>query len=130
MRDIAVWVGQWPLGEGVGRKTLVHQAQCGNAARVLQVFEIGAHLVSQQQAFVNHRANGHAGNVVFLAVLKVQVLDGRAGGFADDIELALQRVLHDHIIAASDKHLPNNWFFFPHRGGHGHVCIERHIAPA
>ena len=130
VRHIAVGVGQRPLGEGVGGKTLVHQAQCRHAAHVLQIVEIRAHLVGQQQAFVNYRAAGHAGDVVFLAVLEVEVLNGGAGGFADDVELALEGVLHDDIVAPADKHLADDGLFLAHGGRHGHVSIDRHIAPA
>ena len=130
VRHIAVGVGQRPLGEGVGRKPLVHQAQGRNAARVLQIVKIGAHLVGQQQALVNHGATGHARNVVFLAVLQIEVLNGGAGGLADHIQLALQRVLHDDVVTAANEHLADDGFFFPHCGRHGHVQVDWHIAPA
>ena len=67
----------------------MHQAQCGNAAFIGQVVVIRAYLIRQQQAFVNHGAAGHAGNVVFLAVLESQCLDIAARGFADNVEFAL-----------------------------------------
>ena len=130
VRHITVGMGQRPLGEGIGRKTLVHQAQRRYAALVQQVVEVGSHLIGQQQAFVNHGAAGHAGHVILFAVLEVEVLNRRAGGFADHIQLALQRVLHDHIVTAPDKHLAYHRFFGAHRGRHGHFGVDRHIAPA
>ena len=123
-------MGQRPLGEGVGRETLVHQAQRGHTARVLQVIKVGADLVCQQQALVDHRAAGHAGNVIFLAVLQVEVLNGSTGGFADHIQLAFQRVLHDHIVATPNEHLADDGLLFANRRRHRHVHIDRHIAPS
>ena len=53
-----------------------------------------------------------------------------AGGLADHIQLALQRVLHDHVVAAADEDLAQDRFFFAHGGRHRHVAVDRHIAPA
>ena len=129
VRHIAVGVSQWPLGESVGRETLVHQAQSRDAALVLQVQIISTDLIGQQQALVDRGAAGHAGDVVLVAVLQTQVLDGCAGGLADDIQLALQGVLHDHIGATTDEDLAHDRLFFAHGGRHGHVTVHRHIAP-
>ena len=122
-------MGQWPLGEGVGRKTLVHQAQSRDAALVLQVQVIGAHLVGQQQALVDRGAAGHAGDVVLVAVRQIQGLDGGAGGLADHVQLALQSILHDHIGTTADEDLAHDRLFFAHGGRHGHVAVHGHIAP-
>ena len=130
VRHIAVGVGQRPLGEGVGGKALVHQAQGRDTTRVFEIAEIGAHLVGQQQALVNHGAAGHAGHVILFAVLELQVLDGGTGGLANHIQLALQRVLHDHIVAAANKHLAQHRLFVAHSGGHRHLAVDRHITPA
>ena len=108
----------------------MHQAQGGNAALVLQIQVIRSHLVGQQQTLVDHGAAGHAGNVIFLAVFQVQVLDGGAGGLADDIQLALEGVLHDHIVAAADENLPDDRFFLAHGGRHRHFAVDRYVAPA
>ena len=69
VRHIAVGVSQGPLGEGVGRETLVHETQGGDASRILQVQKVSAHLIGQEQALVDHGARGHAWDVVFFAVL-------------------------------------------------------------
>ncbi len=130
VRHVAVRVRQRPLGEGVGREALVHQAQRGDAALVLQIMEVGAHLVGQQQALVDHRAGAHAGDVILLAVLELERLDVGAGRLADDVELALQRVLHDHVGAAADEHLADHRLGGAHGGRHGHVAVDRHVAPA
>ena len=127
---VAVGVGQRPLGEGVGGKALVHQADGRDAALVGQVVVVHAHLVGQQQALVDHGAAAHAGNVVFLAVLELEVLDSGAGRLADHVQLALERVLHDHVGAAADEDLAQDGFLFLDRGRHGHVAVHGHIAPA
>ena len=54
----------------------------------------------------------------------------RTGGFANHIQLALQSILHDDIVAAPNEYLPNQWLFGTHGGRHGHVFVHRHIAPA
>ena len=127
---ITVGVGQRPLREGVGRETLVHQTYGRDTALIGQVLVVHAHLVGQQQALVDHGAAAHAGNIVFLAVLELEVLDGGAGRLADHIQLALQRVLHDHVGAAADEDLAQDGFLFLHGGRHGHVPVHGHIAPA
>ncbi len=130
VRHIAVRVGQRPLGEGVGRKALVHQTQRRDTTRVGQVRKIGAHLVRQQQTFVDHRAAGHAGHVILFAVLKLERHDVLAGTFANYVQLALQGVLHDHVAAPANEDLLQDRLFFAHIGRHWHVTVHRHIAPA
>ncbi len=128
--DITVRVGQGPLGEGVGREALVHQANRRNAALVGQVEVVHTHLVSQQQAFVDHGAAGHTGNVILLGVFEFQVLDVGAGRLADHVELAFQRVLHDDVVATANEDLAQDGLGFAHGGGHRHVLVDWHIAPA
>ena len=130
VRHIAVGVGQRPLGKGVGGKALVHETERRDTTLVFQVTEIRAHLIRQQQAFVDHGAAGHAGNVVFLAVFQMQVLDRRAGRLADHVQLALQRVLHDHIVAATDKDLAHHRLLGAYGRRHRHVAVHRYVAPA
>ena len=130
VRHIAVGVGEGPLGEGVGGKALVHQGQGRDALGVLQIQIVIAHLRGQQQAFVHHGAAAHAGHVVFFAVLQTQVLDRGAGGFADDVELALQRVGHRNVGTPANENLPNDGLFFAHERRHRHLAVDRHIAPA
>ena len=130
VRHIAVGVSQRPLWKGVGGETLVHQTQCRHAALILQVKIVGAHLIGQQQTFVHHSAAGHAGNVVLVAVLQFEVLDGGTGCFANDIQLALEGILHDDIGTTTNENLLENWLFFAHGGRHGHVAVHGNIAPA
>ena len=96
----------------------------------MQIKVIGTDLVSQEQAFVDHGAAGHAGHVIFFAVRQVQILDGGTGSFANDIQLAFQSVLHDDVVSTANKNLLQDRLFFAHRGRHGHFTVHRHIAPA
>ena len=57
------------------------------------------------------------------------MLNGRAGGFANDIQLALQCILNNHVIATANKYLANDGLFFTHRWRHGHVFIDWDITP-
>ena len=114
--DHPVRVGQRPLGEGVGGEALVHQRQRRHDARVLQVLVVLADLIGQQQALVDHRAAAHAGHVVLAAVREIERLDGAGGGLADHVELALQRVGHDHVGAAADEDLADHRLLGAHGG--------------
>ena len=130
VRDHPVRVGQRPLGEGVGREALVHQGQRRHAGRILQVEVVLADLVGQQQALVDDGAARHAGHVVLAAVRELQALDRGGRGLADDIQLALERVRHDHVGATADEDLADHRLGLAHGGRHRHVGIHRHVAPA
>ena len=130
VRHIAVGVSQRPLWEGVGGETLVDQTEGRHASLVFQITEVGTHLISQQQAFVHHGAAGHAGDVVLVAVLQLEVLNGGTGCFAYDVQLALEGILHNHIGATANENLLQDRFFFADGGRHGHVTVDWHITPA
>ena len=87
-------------------------------------------MIGQQQALVNHGPARHAGNVVFLAVLELERLDAGAGRLADDIELALEGILHNDVVAATDENLADDGLLLAHGRRHWHFVIHRHIAPA
>jgi hypothetical protein len=75
-------------------------------------------------------AAGDRWDVVLLAVLQAQALDGGAGRLADHVQLALQRVLHDDVGAAADEHLLQDRLLLAHGGRHRHLAVDRHVAPA
>ena len=130
MRDHPIRVRQRPFGEGVGREALVYQRQRRFAARVLQVAVILADLVGQQQALVDDGPCRHRRHEIFLAVQQVQRLDRVAAGFADYVQLALQRVGHHDVRAAADEQLADHRLLVAHRGRHRHLGIDRDVAPA
>ena len=130
VRQHAVGVGELPGRKGVGRKALMDQGQRGDDAWVLQVEKVFAHLVGQQQAFVDDRAGGHRRDEVFLAVLEPEVLDRVAGGFADDIELALEGVGDHDVATAADEDLADDRLGLTHQRAHLHGRVDRDVAPA
>ena len=108
----------------------MHQAQCRDAALVFQITVVGANLVGQQQPLVDHRAAAHRGHVILFAVAQAERLDVGAGRLADHIQLALQRVLHDHVVPAANEHLADDRLLGAHCWAHRHVAVHRHVAPA
>ena len=115
VRDHAVRVRQRPFREGVGGETLVRQRQRRYGARIGEILVIDAHLACQQQPFVDHRAAAHARHVVLVAVRELQALDRARGGLADHVELTLQRVGHDDVLAAPDEDLADHRLLGAHR---------------
>jgi hypothetical protein len=128
--DHAVRVCERPLGEGVGREALVHERHRAHHPLVGQILVVHANLVGQQQALVDHGAAAHAGHVVLAAVRQVQLLDGGRRGLADDVELAFERIGHDHVGPAADEDLPDHRLLGAHRRAHRHLAVHRHVAPA
>ncbi len=55
---------------------------------------------------------------------------GRAGGLADDVQLALQRVRHEHVVATADEDLADDRLASRTVGDMGMSRFHRHIAPA
>ena len=130
VRDHPVRVRQFPRREGIGREALVHQRDRRHGARVAQVGVVAAHLVGQQQSLVDHGAGGHRRHEVLATVLQEQRLDLVAGGLADDVELALERVGHHDVGTAADEDLADHRFAIAHQRRHRHLGVDRHIAPA
>ena len=92
------------------------QGQGRSAARILEIQVIVADLIGKQQALVDNGAARHAGYVILLAVREPKSLNRTRGSLAYDVKLALQRILHNHIGATSDKDLPHHGFFIAHTG--------------
>ena len=130
VRHQPVGVGQRPRGKGVGGKPLVYQRQGRDHALILQIQVVLAHLIGQQQPFVDDGATRHAGHVVLGAVRQLQAGDAGRGRFADDVQLALQRIGHQHITAPANEHLADDRLAQAHGRRHGQRGIHRHIAPA
>ena len=108
----------------------MHQSQRGDDTRILQVEEVFADLVGQQQTFVDDRAGRHRRHEVFLAVLEPEVLDRVAGGLADDIELALEGVGDHDVATAADEDLADDRLGLAYQRAHLHGRIDRYVAPA
>ncbi len=106
--DEAEWMCQVPRRKRVGRETLVHHCQRRHHALVLEIKEIFAHLVREQHPLVDERARRHRRDVELLPVAELQRLDRVAGLLADDVELALERVLVHVVRPARDEDLPDH----------------------
>ncbi|MBK7742911.1 MAG: hypothetical protein IPI40_04150 [Betaproteobacteria bacterium] len=127
--DHAERMREVPGGEGVGREALVHHRQRGHHRLVAQVEEVLADLVREQHPLVDERPRRHRRDVELLAVAQLQRLDRVAGLLADDVELALQRVLVHGVAAAGDEHLADDRLDLlgPLRQA---AVVRRHVAPA
>ncbi len=114
--DHAVRVGQWPGREGVGGKALVYQRKGRYRAGVGQVAVVQAHLVGQQQAFVDDGAHGDGRHEIFLAVRQLHAVNGVAGCLADNVQFAFQCVGYHDVGAAANEKLANDRFHGFYRG--------------
>ncbi len=94
----------------------MHQAQCGDTTGILQIQKVFTYLVCEQQAFVDDGAGRHAGHVVLATVRQLQALNVRTAGFANDVQLALKRILNNDIVTTPDENLAHDWLFFTHGG--------------
>ena len=101
-------VREIPRRKRVGREALMHHRQRRHHGLVGEVREILADLVREQHPLVDERARGHRRHVELLAVTKPQRLDRVARLLADDVELALQRVLVHRGRSARDEDLADD----------------------
>ncbi len=108
----------------------MNHRQSGNAASVLQVTVVDADLCGQELTLIDHGARRARTDIELFAVLEMQIRNGNGGALADDVELALERVGHQHIRAVADEHLANDRLFFANDGRHGHGTVNRHVTPA
>ena len=129
----SVGMRQAPAREGIRREALVDEAERRNAVRIAQVVVETAHLICQQQALVNDRAAGKAGNIglakAFNSMLFFQCLQRIERLLADHHQLAFEGVLIGAIRAARDHALADA----RHRFDHGFAqSVERcrNVAPA
>ena len=97
VRDVAVGMRQRPGREGVGGEALMHQRQRALEIRVVQVGIIGAELVGQEHALVDHRAARHRHRVIVGGAARAPAVDGVGDRLAHDVELALEGVLAELV---------------------------------
>ena len=90
MRDVAVGMRQRPGREGVGREALVHQRERALEIRIVQVGIIGAELVGQEHALVDHRAAGDRHRVIAGRAPLAPRVDRVGDRLAQDVEPALE----------------------------------------
>ena len=63
-------------------------------------------------------------------MFELQVLYGGASRLANHIQLTLERVLHNHIVAAAYENLTNHRLAGSHSRRHRHGAVDRNVAPA
>src|SRR6185437_11338768 len=93
MADVAIRMRELPTGEGVGRETLVHEAERGLGQRTGQVEVKLLNLRREHQALVDDGAAGERRQVEIALVLNVRVLHLVIAAASDDIELPLKGLL-------------------------------------
>ena len=119
-----------PRRERVGREALVHHRQRRDHRLVGEVEVVRADLVREQHALVDERARRHRRHVELLAVARRERLDRVPRALADDVELALERVLVDVAAAAADEDLADDAARLPWCARTGRALFGRHVAPA
>ena len=85
--------------------------------------------MGEQHALVDDGARRHRRDIETPAVAKLERLYRVPGLLADDVELALERVLVERVRAAADEHLTHHRLDFLGALGQARV-IGRHVAPA
>ena len=129
MRDVAVRMRQRPGREGVGRETLVHQGERALEVGIVQVRIIGAELVGQEHALVDHRAAGDRHRVIAGRAPLAPRIDGVGDRLAQDVEPALELGFGVFLLAETDEHLQVHRFGRLDRLAERRI-VGRHLAPA
>ena len=129
MRDHAIRVRQRPGRERVGGETLMDQRQRALEFRIAQVGIIGAELVGEKHALVDHGAAGDRHRVVVRSVARPPAVHDAGDGLAHDVEPALEFVFACDLRAARDEDLPVHRLGRLHRFAERRI-VGRHVAPA
>jgi len=127
--DKAERMREVPRRERVRREALMNHRERRDHRRVVQVDVVLADLVGEQHSLVDDRACRQRRHVELLAVPQVERLDRVAGGLADDVELALERVLVHVPRSAGDEHLADHRLDFLRALRKARIA-GRHVAPA
>ena len=129
VRDHAIGMRQRPGRERVGREALVDERQRALEIRIVQVGIIGAELIGEEHAFIDHRAARDRHRVIMRRASLSPAVERAGDGLAHDVEPALELILRRHLRAARQEDL------LVHRLGRLHRFAERrivgrHVAPA
>ena len=79
MGNVAEGLGQFPGREGIGRKTGVNEAECGDNAFVGQVRKVVPYLAAGELTFINDCFIREGSHVKSDGILFYRVVDGVAG---------------------------------------------------
>ncbi len=127
--DHAVGMRQRPGREGVGGETLVHQRERADEIRLVQVGVVGAELIGEEHALVDHGAARHRDRVIAEGAPLAHGVEASRDRLAQEVEAALELVLGELAAALADEDL------LVHRLGRLDGLAERrvvgrHLAPA
>ena len=126
--DVAVGMRQLPARKRVGREALVDQAQRAHHFGIGQFLVEIRDLRSQKQSLVNNRPRRKRRDVEEILFLEVGFRHGGFRRFAQDVELALERVLI-HARRAPDENLLDVGLRVA-RHAPDRVSVDRRVAPA
>ena len=130
VRDHAVGMRQRPGREGVGREALMHQRQRALEIRLAQIGIVGAELVGEEHALVDHGAAGDRHRVIARQPPLVLPIDRRRDRLPQDVEPALELVLGEFVFSLADENLHVERLGRLHRLAERRV-VDRHVgAPA
>src|SRR5215469_11378854 len=96
-----------PARESIGRKALMDHGEPAGKERVPQLREKPRNLMRDELALVHHGQRGKRAEVEQLGRVKTQRVDRVECPFADDVELALERLEVVNAGATRDKDLAN-----------------------
>ncbi|OQA27362.1 MAG: hypothetical protein BWY59_01103 [Verrucomicrobia bacterium ADurb.Bin345] len=118
-----------PRGKRVGAVPLVHEGEAAHHPGVREIREERFDLVGQQEALVDHRPAGEAGDVEERPLRQVRIADGFFHHFPDHVELALEMRGVREALAAADERLADHRLRAP-RDFSQHLVSDGHVAPA
>ena len=109
--DVAVGMGPFPAGEGIGAEPRVDHGQSCLNGRVGQLRIILLQLLRHQHSFINNGFVREAGEVERFATHNLlRVADGLFSQFANDVEFALKSHWVGDTGTTLDKHLAHKRF--------------------
>ena len=124
--DKPVRMSQRPRGECVGAEPRVDERERTGHAGIGQVLVVSAHLMRQQQTFIDHGVARQARNVKIVAAFDCRFTDGLLDLLADHVQLAFELLIVED--PARDKDLPHERLGLAGLHADG-VALDGHVAP-
>ncbi len=129
MGDHAVRMRQRPGRERVGGEALVNERQRALEIRIVQVGIIGAELIGEEHALVDHGAARDRHRIIVRGAALAPAVKRAGDGLPQDVEPALELVLRRHFRIAGEEHLLVERLGRLHRFAERRI-VGRHVAPA
>ena len=125
--DVAIRVRKLPARKRVRRKALVDDADRARQVGMRELLVEGRNLRRQQQALVNDSARRERRNVEKVFLFQVGLADDQLYLLAQNVELALERVLI-HALSAANENLLDVRLRVARQTANG-VAVDRRVAP-